>query len=357
MGTTIFTRQAVEYVDTPNGRGFVLHEETFEKNCHPHTPTWGCVGIGRREDVLRIIFRNASSCEGGMFRPRSGGITPEGYVDRWKKAFANATRIEPHTISVKKPMSSFGSPDLSIPVGDATGCPLTAEQIIAWNAGQECRLDLSQDFDSLGWLANTSRLSAWRIISGSPGRNLQLDNWGSGVMSSGMDLAREVFFSRLEGKPMHVEVPRYIRLFEGDENLYEVMADGSLQHRGWAYSIVGSFVAQYHANEIVDPGWYKNRFRALREATEKAGAMNRNAVLVPFIPDGASEYEAERTEKLIAAHPNGIYLGTVVPEERYAIANAAGYHTSLYRISPHLPDSVAPEVSSGDREFLPLTNW
>jgi hypothetical protein len=317
MGATIFTKQAVEVIETPTGTGFLLYEETYEKNCYPHEPHWGCIGVGRREAVLRTVFCGAAVCEGGMLRPRSGTITPEAYVNRWRRALSEARKITSYAVDVNNKMGpmSWNDDDPKVhPIGDAAECPLTAEQRRAWDAGETLSLDLASDFDRIAWLIHTGRLSTWRTITGGP----NLWNQSADMM--------EAVFAPHKAKPDPYPVPALYRMFDGDNELFELMPDGSLIHRGWAYSVIGGLIRRYTEVELADPGWYGQRFRALREAAQSAPVLPQDVALVPFVPEGCSKWVEEKTRELIARHPNGFLPAQVTDRsERYRYANAAGY--------------------------------
>ncbi len=110
MGATVTVGKKVAAFKANNGKvGYVLFEETYEKNCYPHTPHWSCVGLGYLDDVMTRIFARASSCEGGSLQGRGGYITPEGYISGWLNELAEplmATQIPPL-------MATSNSPTLS----------------------------------------------------------------------------------------------------------------------------------------------------------------------------------------------------------------------------------------------------
>lgn len=77
MGATVTTGKRAAAFKAPSGQNFyVLFEETYEKNCTPHTPHWNCILFGDLIAAMERIFRHASACEGGMLQGRGGSITP-----------------------------------------------------------------------------------------------------------------------------------------------------------------------------------------------------------------------------------------------------------------------------------------
>ena len=93
MGATVTCRKLAAAFACADGVFYALFEQTYEKNCYPHTPGWSCVHFGNIDHALRTIFRHASSCEGGMLQSRSGCITPEGYIAGWMKEMASPMRM------------------------------------------------------------------------------------------------------------------------------------------------------------------------------------------------------------------------------------------------------------------------
>ena len=95
MGATVSTGKLAAAFATAAGKIiYVLFEQTYEKNCHPHRPEWSCTFIGSIEMAMKWIFLSASSCEGGMLQNRSGQITPEGYIAGWLKELASPVEFQ-----------------------------------------------------------------------------------------------------------------------------------------------------------------------------------------------------------------------------------------------------------------------
>ena len=324
MGATVFTAQAVEVIQTPTGPGFILFEETYEKNVHPHDPSWDCVGLGRREDVLNIIFRHAHVCEGGLLKGRGGDITPEGYVGRWQKALQKAYAIEAREVRISiKDRSSSIEEEERARIADIEDCPLSLQQRAAWNAGLSLKLDLAQDFDALAWLCRTGLMRARKI------RGLRPCDWIPSV-----DMLDQVFAQR-SGKEPPMVLPRLVRLFDRQEGLFEINDQGELIKRGWSYSFVGSFVARYAQTELAEPGWFARRFKAMRAAARSAPILDWKGVLLrPFAPEGSSQYQLEDAQRLQAQYPNGVLLSEVQgSSDQYHLSDAPGFRSPASLVS------------------------
>ena len=316
MGATVTTQVAVEVLETATGPGFLLYEATYEKNCYPHTPHWGCVGIGRREQVLYTIFRLANPCEGGMLQSRSGHISPEGYIQRWKKAFQEAHIITPYTVDVHHKMHPVFWNDETPPppLADVPDAPFDAARRDAWDAGEKVPLNLETDFDTIAWLIRNGRLSAWRIFGSRPRAD--------GIIK---DVSSLIFHPRKSKKAAPQAIPSFIRLFDGDDNVFEVQGD-LLIHRDWDYSLVGSYVAQYDKIEVNDPGWYAQRIADYRAQAKAAPICLPDLVLQPAIPPEGSKWAKESALKLQAQYPAGIKLSEITDRsDRYHISGGPMY--------------------------------
>lgn len=87
MGATVITGIRIAAIPQKGSEQlFLLFEETYEKNCYPHTPSWGCRAIGNYAAIVDAIFRNAAAYEDGILQSRGGQGTTEGFIDRCMKA-------------------------------------------------------------------------------------------------------------------------------------------------------------------------------------------------------------------------------------------------------------------------------
>lgn len=102
MGATVTTGKLASAFKMPSGQNiYVLFEETYEKNCTPHTPHWNCILFGDLSAAMEHIFRHASACEGGMLQRRGGNLTPEGYIRGWLKELASPLAFPEQTVALK----------------------------------------------------------------------------------------------------------------------------------------------------------------------------------------------------------------------------------------------------------------
>jgi len=308
MGATIFTKQAVNVLQTAAGPAFLLFEETYEKNCYPHTPHWGCVGIGRRDDVLRRIFDLAASTEGGMFRPKSGGITAEAYISRWQKALKNAILIQPHKVGVGKntmPML-WGDEAPPPPMRDVVDGPLNPSQAKDWDDGKSITLDLESDFKVILWMWRTKRLSLWKVF-GSPD-----------LSGHAMDVSGEIFYPP-SPKERHLPLPEFVRLFDSDSQVYR--RDGNLLVAvGHDYDVMGKYVSEYAEKEIRRPGHWKSNLRAYRRHINYIPVLDQSLILNALVPRNCPSWRLDWIKRVQESHPNGVHLGSVTDRsDRYTV--------------------------------------
>lgn len=250
MGSTVTTNKRAGAFRKADGTViFVLFEETYEKNCTPHTPQFSVTAFGPRNDVLRRIFQHASSCEGGMLQSRAGTIRPENYIETWK-----------HHLS--KPGEIFDT-EIDLSIGDSYRSPIPLSSVDAIRTLMESRgygaqfgeieagsltVSLHADVDLLLALYGQSGpLSAWRVLGHVHCSKATLT----------VDPVRNVKADRM---------PR-VRAFRLDENEVVVSINGSqLRCAGWDYNAVGSFLDLAYEHELHAPGWGKTAipwYRAL----------------------------------------------------------------------------------------------
>lgn len=102
MGAThVCSQKAFSVVGTDNQVYFFLAESTFESNCYPRTPHACVTFFGTAAECMDRIIRYSSDCEGGMLKGARGDIKPETYVEKWRVALRNATRIDPEMVKLK----------------------------------------------------------------------------------------------------------------------------------------------------------------------------------------------------------------------------------------------------------------
>lgn len=277
MGSTVTTGRSVGAFVSPAGKTiYVLFEETYEKNCYPHTPAWSCIAIGGINAVIRTIFEYASSCEGGMLQNRSGHITPEGYIRSWFSELEAPHRMQDFEVSMKVGKGSYStvtSDELgtvssmltSIGRGDIA-CRLSA--------GEAVTLKFQKDSDVIlavyGLNGKERRLLApWRIVQSyhrpqrDTGRDTSL-GYSPKVSKAEVGTSADPVFLRVKGQ----------------EECFVQQADGSLRPDGWAYRVVGNFVRDFGEEELRVPRSFPRRIKAFRDRVTNAPSLPPEALLV-----------------------------------------------------------------------------
>lgn len=261
MGATVTTNKRAGAFSRPDGRLiYVLFEETYEKNCYPHTPNWHVTAFGPRNDVLQRIFMHARSCESGMLQSRAGTIRPESYIETWKQHLAKPAEILDSEI------------DLSI--GESYRSPIPLSSVEAIRTLMESR----------GFGAQFGQIEAASLkVSLHADADLLLALYGESAPLSPWRALGHVHCSNRLLPVEHVRnmkadsMPR-VRAYRLDENEVVVSINGSpLRRAGWDYNAVGSFLDLAYEYELHAPGWGKTAipwYRALlRQAPQLPAEM------------------------------------------------------------------------------------
>lgn len=291
MGSTVSTGKLIGAFRGQDGQPcYVMYEQTYEKNCYPHTPRWSARAIGGLETMMKGIFRAASACEGGMLQGAGGRyITPEGYIASWLKELANPVAMGNLSLTVK--VESGWSAPLAVNELDEIKPTMAAlgyeTQAAALEAGEAVELTLHGDSQLLSALYSGEKRSAWRILEA-----YSVPVTGYRDESLG--------YAPQKAKSFVVEVPRCVRVSGHNENILFQQPDGSWRCKGWAYSIIGDFVTQHWEAELREPGSYRSRIKALRDAIQAGPMMNLEAAKVIFdtsLP--VEQYKRDSVDKLL----------------------------------------------------------
>jgi len=314
MGATVTTGKLAAAFRAPAGQIiYVLFEETYEKNCFPHTPHWGCICLGDLATVLGRIFSHAAACEGGSLQGRSGHLTPEGYIRGWLKALAAPVAFPDRQIRLKGGSGYYDtiSPEKVERVKGVLvemGRTDLLEKIVD---GETLTVNLYQEIDVIAALCGKARVSAWQIID------------GCSVPSS--ETRSDLGYAPRPSRMFDVPVPNVLRV-DGENRLLQ-RPDGSWYCAGWAYSIVSSFVVSLSEAEITEPGSFAKRIKAYREAIETAPMVPLETIKVAVdtsVPLGDS-YAQRSVAEFSAKHPvtatdTGFEVQPV-PELMYKLTN------------------------------------
>jgi len=273
MGSTVSTGKLIGAFRGNDGQPcYVMFEQTYEKNCYPHDPKWSARAIGGIATMMKRIFASASSCEGGMLQGAGGRtVTPEGYIAGWLKELENPVSMRDLALGMK--------------VSDSWSASLTEADLVAFKptllalgyesqvkdleAGISISISLHSDCQLLSAIYDGETKGAWRVIQ-------SYDIPVHGLRDESLGYKPE------KAKVYDVATPRCMRVSKENENILIQRPDGSWRCEGWAYSIIGQFVTDLWDAELREPGSYRNRIKALREAVNNAPIVSANTTKVIF---------------------------------------------------------------------------
>lgn len=286
MGSTVSTgKMAAAFTPASGAPCYLLFEETFEKNCHPHTPRWSCVAMGSLEAVMRIVFLSGSSCEGGSLQGANGRyITPEGYIAGWLKELANPVAFSDRTITLDA--ASRYNPSIPSEQLESAMAKLIAlgRQDIATELGQgnTVSLSLHADCEVLVALYDRTTMAPWRII-----KSHDVPLTGTRNLTLG--------YAPVKAKIYDLTMPRFYKIKERDDNRLIQGVDGSWSCAGWEYACVASYVTNLWESELREPGTYRARIKTYREAIKGAPYIPSHGVKVVVDTTIAVEDYEQRT--------------------------------------------------------------
>jgi len=258
MGATVSTACAVSaFRDRNDGRiYYIMWEKTFEKNVHPHNPSWGAIHVGDQTSVIETVFRNANACEGGLLQGLRGHITPEGYIRRWMNALKEPMVVpEGTTFDL-----SMGGWRAAIDPNNQEVILLLLEhgldqELLSIRQGKTVSLHVLEHGELLTRL-RARGVSAWKMLQSSPigevtNKRLAPDHSKPGAGQY------------IPPIPLMVRIENNVYIDDGHGH-------GVFRNEGWDYSVVGAFVANFWQTEIKHPGSYKSAIKTFREAVKAA---------------------------------------------------------------------------------------
>ena len=269
MSSTIVTNRLAAVFDSAHNRGdhiWVLFEETYESNVYPHTPRWCARSIGRIQETMQMIFRDAAHCEGGMLRDRRGSISPETYIRRWYTALRHPVEMPPRDIRIKREelRTRFRMPDE--PTDDQRWTDfsermraLGREDIpLALDGGTEVVLSLHEDIEIVIAIYGFSHersalLSPWKAFGG---------EWAPEHSAKAT-----IGYYPPGGQIPSPVIPHAYRI---NDNALVMPEEGKWRAAGWAYSAVGDYVRSLWETELHAPGSFEVLIPPYREAIRAA---------------------------------------------------------------------------------------
>lgn len=314
MGSTVTTgKLAAAFRSADNTVTYVLFEETYSKNCYPRTPKWYCWSIGDIAHVMKAIFSAASSCEGGMLQGSGGRyITPESYVASWLKQLAEPVEFMELPLVLK--LESGYSSTVPAEQFEATKAKIVAlgrvEIAEALERGEAVSLVLQEEAALITGLYDSSTLMPSRIITPAHVPHNGIRNAALGYRPA-------------KARVFDLEVPQFYKVHERDSNCLIRGADGAWRCLGWQYSYVARYVSRLWEKELREPGSYRSRINAYREAIKGAPYLPSKGVKVLFDPATPLEcYQQDNLQKALDALPHENIGGLIqmgMPEDEGSI--------------------------------------
>jgi hypothetical protein len=256
MGATITTgKQAGAFV--ANGKVlYVLFEESYEKNCYPHTPRWSAWVAGTPEQVMQRIFLAASDCEGGMLQSKAGYITPESWIRGWLKEMAAPREIPESTVLR---FNSFGLGDTAMDACRKVG---DLEAVEAMQKNLTIRRQVGSD------------TSLAMMEAGVPTWKLGLDIHMLG------EVAEHLGYRPEKNGPSPIAPPAFCLLADNyGDMVLERSESGYWRSLGESYRAVGGFVRSLWQNELKHPGTSPGLIKAWRDAMKDASYLASDALV------------------------------------------------------------------------------
>ena len=258
MGATVTTGKAVLAFQAKNEVIYILFEETYEKNCTPHTPHWGCFAIGNYKQVMTRVFGRASSAAGGGLQSRSGEITPETYLRGWKLAFNKPMMFNNRDVSFRILERNYWSDGIeSVNAGRVYSVLKETGRLDVWekliSEDDNVTLSLYDDIDLIMSIFGVSGIEQpWKII----------DQYSyDGMECLGFIPAKS------HGGKFPAAMNRLVMLrSKYSDNFLEMQSDGSFANPRSKWSVIGDYVRnQAYQCEMIERGLGVKNIETFRE--------------------------------------------------------------------------------------------
>ncbi len=261
MGATVTTGKAVFGFNAKSNEViYVLAEETYEKNCYPHTPHWGVFAIGNYAEVMTKVFGRASAAEGGALTNTSNKLTPETYLRGWNLAFNKVEYFHDREITLRiLDRGSWRSGISSESAGDLLLTLKELNRMDIWEkliSDDEVKISLHDNIDVIRSIFGVDGFEQpWKILD-YHGHNTGL-----------VDVA--LIPAKSNGEVMPVQMPRLVKIkTTHTDQFVELHGDRYLNPR-WFYSVMGDYVRnQAYTCEMLQSGLGVKNIALLREVLD-----------------------------------------------------------------------------------------
>ncbi|SIR88149.1 hypothetical protein SAMN05880566_13320 [Janthinobacterium sp. TND4EL3] len=229
MGATVVTGKTVSAFRNPKSGEviYLIFEQTYEKNCYPHTPSWGCRAIGTFEQVFQRVFATATACEGGMVQSRSGNTKPENYIKSWRICFSEPFQMDDLEFELKLGGTSMYDrlPDSHVEKALAMLERIGRKDIADALKVGPVTVSLHRDVDVIiGLYGVDTELPIWKLID-------DLRGLGYADESLAPPLGKR-----------DIAIPSVVAYAFDKENMVIGIGGAPLKHLGWRYSAVGHYI-------------------------------------------------------------------------------------------------------------------
>lgn len=333
MGATVTCNKKVGAFTLLDKIYYLLFEETYEKNCYPHTPNWCAIAFGTIDQVMKSIFSHASSCEGGGLQGRSGQILSENYIASWLAELANPIHF---------------SPERSV-------CLKFGESIYSLTSEPEMRASIIQALREMDDDETASALEAgnnvYRSLT-SPSvlkiLDLGVSPWRLGIKYEANAPANDLGYQPVPSKKM-VDIDQYAKLPCQGSELF-VNRDGHWSECHHSYVWTEQFVENLWSHELKHPGSYKALIKAQRNQMEHAKAFAGSSIVVFDFNERyqlLEDYNKRSLDKFMAAigvsGPGRFRLDAITEHLSHEHESVYLFHRFVYHGIIHIetPDPIS----------------
>jgi hypothetical protein len=263
MSSTIITgKAAAAFRNAKTGEViYLLFQQSYEPNCHPHFERWTCKMIGNATEALQYVFMMAAYCEGGSYQVKSGMTKPETFIKSWRISLSEPFRMDDLEIELRLGGTSMDDPipdtqvEASIAALERIG---RGDLVEALKVGP-VKVSLHGDSDILTALYGVgTNLPLWKVIDG-------LKGLGYADASLALPLAKR-----------DIKAPRAQVYAVDNHNFVGSIDGGPLKHLGWRDTAVGTYI-----RDVVCPIELQSSFSCYRLIREFRDACNE----APELPD------------------------------------------------------------------------
>jgi hypothetical protein len=315
MGSTVtVAKQVATYSDARGRDFFLLLEQTYEKNCYPHTPRWGAIAFGEIETVLARIFDGAKYTVGGLLQGPSGAILPESYVSSWLKELKS-----PYVLNVDKLVHLQLKDITSFFTGETPESEkretflLELEQAGFSAKANEIRttgsawVDVYQEADAVTVFCRFA--ATWHVFD--------QKNLSSAILEDGGYNPK-----KSKDRP-NIRMPGCYKVKDeyGDVTYIDMNDDGDMTFLGSYFAVVEKFTTEYVHQELTNPGYFTTLILALRQHLENV-SEDVSGLVLSFDPGKVkATYWQEQVDQVASIVGDGMRVDLVPPETMHYLTS------------------------------------